>query len=238
MLYEDIFNIAKRCGMSIKGMDINVHDYAAIETSPDASTKMKHIIANEEYRMATISGNLIKLQNEGKGVIFLCGALHAENLINKLKEQNIDDDRVVYYFLHSGKNYVDGIDDVKEYLSNDTLKNHTFRLINDNDRKSLKNRIVREIKSKNTMYKKEIIGGTANSRFLTDFFKHDFKAFVRPGYYVDALLDMTTEGVNEIANKLQEANIQTRVTSVLGNTYLVVQEINTPEIANKIRLLK
>jgi len=237
ILLKDVFDSANRFSLTVKGVDVDATDFAGI-VSLDLSKRMSAIEKNEDYRIATISRNLFKLNSERNGLIFVCGALHAENLVNKFKEQNIHD-RVLYYFPHSDKNYDDSVEDVKEYLSNDTLKNHTFCLINEGDRKLLINRIIKEVKSKNTQYKEEIIVGNSHSGFLSDVFKKNFQAFMRPGYYVDALLNIDTEdNIEEVIERLREVNISTHKTSLLGSMYLVVAEVNTREIADNIRLLK
>jgi hypothetical protein len=236
LLLKDLFNQATRLSLSIKGVDIDATDFDAM-LSFDLSKRMSFIEKNEDYRIETIAGNLFRLHGERKGLIFICGALHAENLINKFKAQNIHD-RVLYYFPHSNKNYEDSVEDVKEYLSNDTLKKHTFCLLDESDCQSLVNRIIREIKSSNTHYKKEIIGGNSHSVFLSHFFQKDFRAFIRPGYYVDALLDIDREGdIEKIVKKLQEVNVATHKTSLHGSSYLVVPEINTTEVADNLRRL-
>ena len=233
LLLKEILHNANRLSFSIKGVDIDAKDFESI-LSHDLSNRMSIIEEKEDYRIATISENLFKLYKQGKGLVFSGGALHAENLINKFKEQNIHNN-VLYYFPHSDKNYDDSIEDVKDCLSNDTLKNHTFCLLGESNRKALVKRVIEEIKSKNIHYKEEIIGGNSHSIFLKNLFNKDFKAFMRPGYYVDALLDIEkVDDSEEIIKKLQQVNILTHKTSLFGNKYLVVRDTNTKEVADNI----
>jgi hypothetical protein len=236
LLLKDTFRIAKRLSLNIKGIDIDEADFEKI-ISKDVSKRMKIIKENENYRIATISKNLLQLYKERNGVIFVCGALHAENLINKFKENNLDE-RILYYFPHSNKKYDDSIDDIKEGLSNEKLRNHTFCLIDENNHKLLVEKIIKDIKSKNIQYKQEIVGGNSHSIFLSNFFQKDFRAFMRPGYYVDALLNIeNSDNTEEIITKLKEVNIQIEKTALLGSTYLVIKDINTKEVADNIRQL-
>ena len=99
-------------------------------------------------------------------------------------------------------------------------------------------RIIKEIKSKNTQYQEEVIGGNSQSFFLIQIFKVDFKAFMRRGYYVDALLDIDQTNDSEgIISRLQKANIQTHKISLFGKNHLVIPEVNTKEVADKIYTL-
>jgi hypothetical protein len=236
ILLKDIFNDAKKFYFSIKGIDIDAKDFEDM-MSRDLPQRMKVIEEKENDRISTIFENLFNLYKKGKNIVFVCGALHAENLINKFKEKNMQD-QILYYFPHSNKNYDDSIDDVKEFFSNETLKNHIFCLINEQDRKLLKERIVKEIKLNNTNYKGEIVEGNSHSRYLSNFFNKNFKAYMRPGYYADALLDTcNVDDCKNVVKKLQQANIPTHNISLEGRNYLVVRDVNTKEIADNIRLL-
>lgn len=236
ILLKDIFNDVKKRHFSIKGVDIDATDFGEM-MSHDLSQRMRVIDQKEEVRNSTIFENLVRLRKSGRNIIFFCGALHAESLINQFKEKNMQN-QVLYYFPHSNKNYEDGVDDVKKYHSNETLKNHTFCLIDDRSRNLLKERIIREIKSNNTDYKEEIFDGNSQSRHLSDFFKMGFKAYVRPGYYVDALLEIcNVNDCENVVRKLQQVNLATSYTSMNGRNYLVVRDINTKEVADNIRLL-
>ncbi len=151
LLLKDVFKDAKNFYFSIKGIDIDAKDFENM-MSQDFVQKMRVIEKNEEYRISTIFENLLRLQKSGKNIVFICGALHAENLINKFKEKNMED-QVLYYFPHSNENYMDSINDVKEFCSNETLKSHTFCVINEQDSNLLKETMIREIKLSNTITK-------------------------------------------------------------------------------------
>jgi hypothetical protein len=237
-LLQEIFNNAIRLSFSIKGVDIDDKDLRDT-MAPDPSIRIKAIETKEDIRIKTIAQNLFKLYIEKKGVVLKIGASHAENLIKQFKELNIHD-RTLYYFPYSNKNYPD-LDVYDEIfgLPNDVLKQYEFCLPNESDCELLKKRIITEIKSKNTQYKREIVGGNSHSIFLSKFFHKDFRAFERPGYHVDALLDIgEADDIKEVVEKLRKVNIQTYTKSLIGRTYLVVSEVNTREVADNIRRLK
>lgn len=237
ILLGRVLEDAKRFSLNVRGVDIGSTDYYDM-MSNDLSGRMGVIERNEDYRITTFVNNLFELYEQGKGVIFVCGALHAENLISKFRERNMED-RVLYYFPHSNKNFVDNDIDEMENFSNETLKNHMFCLINEKDQNVLVDRIIKEIKLKNTQYKKEVIGGNSHTIFLSDFFQKDFRAFMRPGYYVDALLDVDQiSDTEKVVDRLHKVNIPTHKISWLHKNYLVIQDVNTREVGSRIRQLR
>lgn len=236
ILLMDIFNISYRLSLRIKGVDIPT--ISEITDSNNMLERRSILEKVEKDRIATFSENLFTLHRKGKGLIFICGVFHAENLISKFKERNLDD-HVLYYFPHSNKNYNDEIDDVKTLFCNETLKNHTFRLIDEDSCKLLANRIVKEVKLKNTHYKEEITDENSHSIFLSSFFQKNFRTFMRPGYYVDALLDIdeSKEDVEKIKEKLNQVNISTHEKILFDRKHLVIQDINTKTVGDNIRRL-
>lgn len=234
ILLKDLLSNAKKLHFSIKGVD-DAQSLQDIQ-SADLSKRMSVIKNNEERRITTIFENLLNLHKGGKNIVFVCGALHAKNLMNKFEEQNLQD-HVLFYFPHSNKSYDENFDDVKN-LSKGTLENHTFCLIDEQSRNLLNGRIIKEMKSKNVNYKEEVVGGNSHSRFLSHFFNKNFKAYLRPGYYVDALLDtFHISDCEGIVKKLEEVAITTESVSLEGRTHLVIRDVNTKEIADNIRRL-
>jgi hypothetical protein len=238
LLTKTMYNLFQEYSISIKGIDINeilsVSKDIFGGSSEEVKRKLKEI---EGERINAFSDNLIKLNKNENGNIFLCGVGHAENLMNKFKEKGIDD-RILYYFPYTVKDLFE-TRMLPNLLSNETLKDHKFCLMNESDIKSLTGRIVKEIKEKNVQYKEEIIGANSHSFFLSDFFKEKFRAFLRLGHYVDALLDIEKSGdAKAITAKLKEFNIPTSRLSLLGSTFVVIRDVNTKEVAENIRRLK
>jgi hypothetical protein len=189
LLYKDIFKEAKQHSITLKGVDIDAADYHKM-VSVDVFKRMRVIEKNESNRISTFSKNLFKLQREGKNLIFICGAFHAEKLLQKFREQD-NEESVIYYFPHSEKNYDDGFDDVKEVHSNETLKNHTYRIMNAPERKSLVDRVLKDIKSKNTRPTPEIMRRHLKPRTWIphDSFQRSIPAILRPIYSIGAFLN-------------------------------------------------
>lgn len=228
---KKVFDESKRLSVRIKGVDIDDKDYQEITTTFFLD-RMDKLIINEDLRMRTISENLIE-HSQRHGIIFICGALHCSNLIAKFKEKNLQD-RVLYYFPHSSQRYIDSIDDINKVNVNE---NHTY-LLSSEEVKAFKNKIVKEVIPK-IGYIKEILEGNSHSRYLSELFGVNFQAFLRPGYYVDGLLDIEEkENIEKIEQNLTENNIQTRRDFLEGRLYLVISDINTEKVIKRISQLR
>lgn len=232
-ILKDIFDEAAKIHLSVKGIDIRSEDFNRMASS-NLFERMMGIRENEEYRITTIFENLLKLRaQQEKGIIFVCGASHASGLLAKFKERNMHDE-VLYYFPHSSSRYDDSLDDIKEVLMNDTLQGHTHLLTKERIRPFSK-KIVKEITGK-IKYVKEIADGNSHSQFLSQCFKTNFRAFLRPGHYVDALVGIDdTPNIESIMKRVNEVGVQTHSISLNERRYLVVPGVNTSEIANRIR---
>lgn len=239
-LMKEIFSETLKRSWTIKGVDINANEFAAILSADLINgDRLKEIEKKEERRIKTITDNLVKLSQEKKGIIFSCGSLHAKKLLKSLEEKGLKD-RVLYYFPHSNEMYNSKGNDIEKLIAiNDVLKDHRYCLLTEKDQQALVEKIVREVKSKNTQYKKEIVGGNFQSAFLSEFFQVDFKAFMRPGYYVDILLEINeTNKIQAVSEAMRQANIPTQTLSFLEKKYLVIANVNTKEIAERIYHLK
>jgi hypothetical protein len=232
-ILKEIFDQAGKLSLLLKGVDIVDLDEMF---SYDLSKRMTHINLQEDRRIRTIFKNLLKLRKKQEGVIFICGALHASNLLAKFAEKGMQDD-VLYYFPHSSKRYDHTTDDINEItMRNETLQNHTYLLSKHQIQPFVKT-IVSEIVPK-IIYKEEIVNGNSHSRFLSEFFKVKLKAFLRPGYYVDALVDIDKiSDIETIKQGIHAIGVQTHDVSLNERKYLVISAINTTEIAEKIRKL-
>ena len=233
MLLKKCFENAQKHSFQIIGIDIDNADYDEI-CEKVISNRLQLIEKNEDYRIKTMTDNLAKLSENREGIVFLCGALHSDNILSKLKEKN-SADNTIYYFPHTPKRYEESMDDINDILipEHPSLKNHTICLSNSKDVELLKNRIIAEIKTKNTIYKKEILGGNAQTLLLNKIFKANFELRIRPGYYVDALLDYT-ENRENIVKKLHENDIKTKEIIFQDHKFLVIPDINIKEVATKI----
>lgn len=228
------FDIALTRSWSVAGVDIYGLDYIL---GHKISERSDLINPREEQRITTIADNLLRLSKSGHGVLFVGGALHAENLINHFRAKNLSE-RVVYVFPHSNKSYAEQIDDIKVYFSPNILKGHQFCVTDEKDVQSVSQKVVDEVEAKNIYYSSELIGGNIHSDSLEALFKTHFKAFLRPGHYVDALLDETQANhVEVIRERLTEAHIPSYKTGISGTNFLVIPKINTRGVAERIQSL-
>ena len=227
-----MFDEAARLSMSLKGIDIDSKDFDEM-TSHDLSRRMSAISLRENHRITTMFQNLVTLRTEQEGgVIFACGALHAKGLIDAFKKHDLQNE-ILYYFPHSASIYDESLDDIR-ILLDDTLVDHTY-LLTQIDIKLFGERIIREITGK-TRYKREILGYNSHSHFLNECFKTTFRTFLRPGYHVDALLDVTEPvDIEDIQQRVAAVGVQTHNISLDGRGYLVVPNVNTRDIAERIR---
>jgi hypothetical protein len=235
-LLKNVFNETKKLSISIKGIDLQAEEFHAI-TTLDLRKRSQEAKKIREYRDLNLFENLQKLRREqSEGVVFLCGATHAKRLLAKFKEQNIQDD-VLYYFVHSSGPYNDQVDEevVKKLTKIDPSKKHTH-LLTKQKIKPLSERIIKEIREK-TRYEKEI-KENSQAQFLSIFFQTHFEAHLRPGYYVDALLNF--EDHSEIEN-IEKSFIKTEVptyrASLGQKKYLIIPGINTEKVGNKIKTI-
>ncbi|MCB1108258.1 MAG: hypothetical protein KDK44_01230 [Chlamydiia bacterium] len=232
-ILKEVFDQAAKLDMSISGVDIDSEDYDKM-MSHDLSGRMSRIRLREDHRITTIFQNLLKLRSQQQeGVIFACGALHAKGLIDKFKKYGLQDE-VLYYFPHSSSCFDERVDDIKELAKNETLVNHTY-LLAEEDIKPFGQKIIRNITDK-TRYKKEILDSNSHSQFLRECFKTNIRCFLRPGYHLDAFVDITEPSdIADIQRRVNAVGVQTHNVFLDGRSYLVIPNVNTNDIGQRIR---
>lgn len=234
-ILKDIFKQATQLSFLIKGIDIKSGDFDEM-ISPDITARGKGLTTNEEYRISTFFKNLVDLHRERDGVVFVCGARHAEKLLRKFKEKGMEN-RVVYFFPYSKERYFHHIDDVREIslAKNPALHKHSSLLSQDRI-KPFTQEVMTSIKNGAT-YQQEIFGGNSHSQYLSQHFKVDFKAFLRRGNYVDALVSTKVSNIEDIRKELDHLDIESHDTTIDKEGYLVIPSINTRPVSSKIRQL-
>jgi len=234
-MLKEIFSEAAKLSMSLKGIDVGSEDFDEM-TSADLSRRMSGIRLREDDRITTMVQNLLKLRTEQEeGIIFACGALHAKGLIDEFKKHGLQDE-VLYYFPHSSSRYDESVDDIEVVMhdTSGTLVDHTH-LLAQKDIKSFGERVIREITGK-TKYTREILHYNSHSQFLSDCFKTNFRAFLRPGYHVDALVDVTEPSdIEDIERRVSATGVSTHRIALDGRNYLAIPNVNTRDIAERIR---
>ncbi|MGL4540522.1 MAG: hypothetical protein ACRCU0_06065 [Candidatus Rhabdochlamydia sp.] len=237
LLLKDILEDTQRFSILVKGIDIDSKEYNRM-LSGDSLERSLSIDQNEDYRIKTIVDNLLRLHDEGKGIIFSIGALHSDNLISKFKQHGMEDE-LICYFPHSPRCSNDKEDNISFSILEE--KQALKKIMHEVPKKkigSFVKRVIHEIKDKKMCYKAEAIDANSHSVFLSTFFKNQFQTFKRANYHVDALLeiDQNTE-IENIKEKLQQVNIQTRQVFFQKHRYLVISGVNTTEVAENIRKL-
>lgn len=215
-----ILNTAIKHHFIIRGVDVEEQQFNTL-TQADISTRYTAILSNESKRIRNFADNLNPLIEKRGGVVFICGASHPD-VISKLNG------KVAYYFIHSGIVFSHDYNDLKDLKAN--YENHSYCLVNENETSEFVNRILRDVKTNNDVYKKEI-EETSSSKILSHYFSLEVRTLMRPGFYVDALIATDQDNVKL---KLSEYNIESHQITINDKTYLVVQDINTHEVASKI----
>ncbi len=183
-----LFNQMEELSIDIKPIDLGSKDHDTMMSKNDPSERMNLIKKNEVRRIATMSKNILQLYKEGRGVIFLCGALHASNLITALKKSGLDN--IVYYFVYPSKRYVDSLDNVQLSLDNNaasdkengnkelTLEGHT-QLLTESTIAPFSRKVIQQILPQ-IRYIKQIQGGNSHSQFLSSLFVAPFCSLPSP----------------------------------------------------------
>ncbi|MBA2368573.1 MAG: hypothetical protein H0V82_06075 [Candidatus Protochlamydia sp.] len=235
LLYKDTLNLAFKHFYNLTGVD-NGKDLDAI-LSANMEEKHNQIIQRELSRIQSQADRLFELYQKKKGVIFLDGALHSKKLIAKLKEKGLKENDLIYYFPHSSQHYSRTVNDF-EAMGEESIPDINFCLSSNKDFKVFSQKIITEIQLKNKNYLEEITEGSYASKYLTKFFAAPFKAFLRHGYYVDALLlKDSTSSIERITKILHEKNISSETLCLNEKEYLLIRNINTKEVSDMVHKL-
>ncbi|MGR3952073.1 MAG: hypothetical protein QRY74_04145 [Chlamydia sp.] len=223
-LLKEILDIAKRLSISVKGVDVDSH-----ETKSDDSTEISATNIQQDVRIKCMVENLLELRKrQEEGIIFVCGVLHAQRLITELKKNN--QDKLLYYFPHSEKRWDEGLDDMQLHM-NPILRNHTH-LLSEKEVVQFKKRVIEEVAS-TIKYRKEVGNENSHFQFLSNLFKVNVRLFCRPGFHLDALID--SDNAKEVRSSLEAIDIQTHDIALDGQKYLVIPNVNSAEIADRLR---
>jgi hypothetical protein len=182
-------------------------------------------------RNSLMSAKLLELYRERKGLIFLSGGFHAE-IVPSLQEKNVE---VLYYYPCSPEFPFD----LKAFFVAQTalqiLINHVH-VVPKAEIDSFDRKVLSEVESHQVKYVRELVEGTSHSVLLCAFFHAEFKAFMREGYYVDALLEVNQASANEqsIAKQLTEKDILYHYAVIQQKKYLVIPDINSEPVWKKI----
>ena len=234
-ILKEVFSEAAKLFISLKGIDINSEDFDTI-ASANLFRRMSGARREEDHRITTMFQNLLKLRTQqDEGIIFACGALHAKGLIDEFTRHGLQDE-VLYYFPHSSSHYDDSVNDIEvlTHDTSDTLVGH-MHLLTQKDIQPFGKRVLREITEK-TKYTREILDYNSHSQFLSNLFQTHFRAFLRPGYHVDALVDVSEpSNIDDVQQRISATGVQMHHISLNDRNYLVIPNVNTRDIAERIR---
>jgi hypothetical protein len=166
-------------------------------------------------------------------MVVLIGEL---DLINKFSAAELQEN-MLYYFPHSSKSYDLDSNEIPILLEdNEPLKSHTY-LLKESEVAAFAKRILDEVAPK-IGYLREIQEPNSHKDLLNAKFSARFRVFLRPGYLIDALVDIeNTPQMTTIQKTFETAGIQTRETSLEGRKFLVIPGVNTKPIAEKLQKL-
>ena len=147
ILSHDLYSDAVKHSMNVKGIDIDQKARGEI-MKIDVSHRMEQVEKNEELRINAMADNLAKLHAEQNGAIYICGSIHADNLIAKLKEKNMEDD-VIYGYIHSSnRHFKEDADEIKIAYEQITLRDRFHFLKNEDEIAAFAQKMLEEIKQK------------------------------------------------------------------------------------------
>lgn len=234
-----IIEMAKKNSILIKGIDINSDEHQKLASSSSA----QEIRNAADYREKTFSANILKLYNEGKSIITSIDFEHADGLLTKLKNKNV---KVIYFAPYSPKPYYVGNhpdENFKLISKQQTLKKHNYCLSSNEEIELFTQKVIRAVMFNKNGYN-EIVGGNSNSNILNKVFKTNVEVFQRADYYVDAFLLFNPlkdkKDIQEryrIFKLLNNAEIQTQQISINEQNYLMIPEVNTKVIGDRIHQL-
>jgi hypothetical protein len=232
-MLKEVFDEAEARSISLKGIDINSRVFDQM-VAPDLSQRGEGLSREMDHRNTTMFQNLLTLHSEQEdGIIFACGASHAKGLIDLFKKHSLQD-QVLYYFPHSSDRYDESQNDIDQITRamGDTLVGHTY-LLEEKDIKGFGNAVVKEITAKNYT---EITDRNSHADTLSECFKTRFRPFLRARCQVDALVEITEQAdIKNIRERLLKVGISTHDICLSSRSYLVVPNVNKPDVAERIR---
>ncbi len=235
-------------GGKVNGIDLPKEQYKSLGsqyeyTHSDSVMKLRPKICapqHKEARELSFCTNLLRLQREGRGLIFFGGINHIESLLLKFDARSFLGEVIVIHPYSL-------IDKIKHgenralAFKHPTLKNkiHFLESVLENQADILVfirnvERLVRPIIE--SFYKEvpdHSIAKTLGARLGIDF-----KAQIRPSFFVDCIHKI--EGVeksDEIVEQLMRAGFYARITTSKEKKYLCVPEVNEKGIDKKILAL-
>lgn len=230
-LYHSSLELALKYSFSITCIDDAVN-LKKLESTPMSSPEyMLSLEKTSRARRDVMGNHLFNLQAEGKGILVHLGWKHFKPMIAILNSLGLTDENIVCHFAHSSYPISRIHDEIKDlHQSGQIFSDKTTCATTSQEIDLLGQKILAEVKYK------RYISRNCHTQFLTEFFKVNFKAVVRAEYYVDALL--SSKQINaKILSDLDDLSIQNHKTRLNNQDYLIIPNVNTTEVGERIRLL-
>ncbi|MDR3476601.1 MAG: hypothetical protein P4M14_01040 [Gammaproteobacteria bacterium] len=230
----EIMNEANVHEMLVLGTDINEDHYYSI-VSQSYDTRITALKDSAKKREMTMGMNLIGDYQQRKGVAYLGGALHSNAIIEILKK-GISEDQILAYLPHSPENLMPDENDFEGALKDFVPMDRRFLLRTEADVDHFIARLLRDIEVSNIHTVSHHPQSNSHATLLAAKFKHPFEVYLRQSCKADARLEVKDEvNAEAIAAECKQYNIPTRFHLFKNKKYLIVEDINTKEVATNIR---
>ena len=220
------------CTISLDDV-LSINKCIASSGLPHAEKMLDQTLPTRDIIMAD---QLFRMHTEKKGVIGLFGSMHCRGLTERLKKKGLTSENFICHlpqtldFFRAGIARYNASSEDTKILNSIRCSATTGDEIN-----YLGDKILSEVKSKS----RSILEITENSQsqFLSKVFNVNFKALVKPQYKVDAILSYEQVINTKILTDLDNLSIQNKKICLKNQEYLVIPDVNTTEVSERIRQL-
>ena len=236
---KEVFDKAQQHKFELHGIDISEKSYNSMFVTNQGEWKSHferdvNIIDKDAERIRVMTNHLSKLKKENRGIVFLCGAYHVREIFAKFKKMDFEGEALPYFICRGDQVYDEQFDEIGELeeRGGEILNGHVFRLQH-RQIKTFGEKIINEVMRK-------IPDRLQQIGLLNSYFEVEFEARMRPGYYVDAVLDLeNVENIDSIKQKLKEKCIDFSIVELktIGKKWLIIKDINFSAIAKEIASL-
>lgn len=213
---------AIEAGFKIIGIDIpelpTIEYFSAETISPDLMKKRDHHFA----------GNLKQLYEERKGVVFLCGASHANGLLKELTRLGLIYQTLCYTVSSSVRySYELSVRDEFNLIGISDENNELVYIDTEEEANQFSQKLINEIENNNKYI--QALDHHQNTSLINNKTGLAFTAYLRTNHYVDAILDLSNTNCNDekaICNKLNGYKIKHTFGFFHDKKHLIIPRVN------------
>jgi hypothetical protein len=232
--HRDNLFLAKEMAFQIHPIDdpLSVNEVESV--LGDSELEYEAMKKTQSVRESVMADRLFHMHSLGAGIIVSLGCNHFKNMVELLQKRGLGEEDIVCHFPHTMYRYRWPLKNDLENLieKGSILINKTTSATSDEEIYKLSLKLLSEVKSKKEL-KKELLKN-CHIQFLSEYFNVNFKPHLRPEYCLDAVLSFTKiEEISAIREKLHKFRIVNQKTE----SYLIIPNVNTTDIAHRIRLL-